>query len=175
MAVTFNQPVRIGQRSWRVSWTSDASDPTYYVYRDGALVQQSAAASIVLALEPGEQLWLEVYDAAPTDRPRYFAAAVRLQWQRCSVEVDYFRVDQYVGSSWVELQRIPDEGLEYVAFVTPQLADDTVHQFRMVPVGLDGNAGTAITFDHHMVRRPDVPAVGYAYDDETGELTISAA
>lgn len=55
------------------------------------------------------------------------------------------------------------------------LADSTTHQFRVTPVGVNGNAGATKTFSLLMVRTPDVPAVTYAYDPGTGAVTIAAA
>jgi hypothetical protein len=59
--------------------------------------------------------------------------------------------------------------------VSGVLADGATHSFRVVPVGVNGNQGTLVSYSSLMVRYPDVPRARFAYDAGDGTVTITAA
>jgi hypothetical protein len=66
-------------------------------------------------------------------------------------------------------------GRRYFTWLTRVLEDQAQHQFRVTPVGSNGNAGAAKNFAVLMTRIPDPPSVSYSYDAGTGAVTIAAA
>jgi hypothetical protein len=172
MAVTINEPKQVDSRSWLVSWSSDEDNPTYYVYKDGRIVGTTKDTQMIFTVEPGEALVIEVLDDEDAEPQTAYPGRLMLRWYQ-SPATDYYLVQEYYGGSWVTRKKVADLGQGYFAWQTRFLEDSTVHQFRIVPVGTNGNEGTAKTFSVLMVRHPDVPDVDYSYSDTTNKVTIS--
>ena len=174
MSVTIEQPQRVGPGAWRITWSSDLSDPTFYVYRDGRLIATTALTSLVFTIAAGESPVIEVFDDAATLPSTAFPGRVTLAWYAIAA-VDHYRIDEYVASVWTQRRRIRDDGSGYFRWRSRFLKDVTSHQFRVVPVGTNGNAGTATSFTVLMVRHPDPPNLTTSYDSGTRQLTFTAA
>lgn len=173
MAVTIGQPVRTGPRTWRVSWSSDLVTPTFHVYRNGGLVAVTGERSMSFTVDEGESLMLEVRDDGGGPSP-YFAERVTVRWEREAGSASY-RVEELVSAVWTERATVREDGRQYFQFVSRVLEDDTTHSFRVVAVGVNGNESTATQLSVLMVRRPDPPSLGFAYDGGTQRVTITAA
>ena len=78
-------------------------------------------------------------------------------------------------SEWTERARVRHRETAYMQWMTRWLEDETSHQFRVVPVGTNGNEGTARTLTCLMVRNPTPPDVDYAYSNSTNKVTVSEA
>ena len=83
-------------------------------------------------------------------------------------------MEAHEGGSWVTRATIEDTGAGYYQWESGWLADVTSHEFRVTPVGADGNEGTATGWVVLMVRWPDPPEVGVTYAAGTGKVTIAA-
>ena len=179
MTVTLdaNTPQQIGRVTWRVSWSSSLTDPTFYVYRDGLQVATTRATSIDLVVQPGEQPVIEVLDSASESPLPSRPGNLTLAWYASAGTpvVDYYRVDEYVAAAWTERVRVQETGAGYYTWRSRFLEDVTEHQFRIVAVGENGNEATAASFTCLMVRHPDVPSVTYSYDKVTDKITVTAA
>lgn len=173
MSVTMGTPVQLGPRAWRLSWSSDLPDPTFYVWRDGRLLMATAETSSEFSVPVGESLVVEVLDDADELPESHWPPRARLEWQG-STAVDHYRVEEYVGAAWTLRAKVPDHGEGRFHWESRVLEDETTHQFRVIPVGTNGNQGTARSFEILMVRVPDVPEVDYAYDEDTGKVTVTA-
>ena len=122
---------------------------------------------------------------AQANEPRSYPAAQTIEWNspEGDSEVDFYRIDHATGESepsendWSEIGRRPRTAVWAYLFTTATLADLTWHWLRVVPVGLNGNDGTAlvVTPKTQHVRRPDSPDLATAFDDGTQKLTWSAA
>jgi len=174
MTVTISEPERLDSRTWRTSWSSDLEDPAFYVYRDGYLVAVTALGSMEFHIEGGESLVLEILDDADALPAAGFPGRLLLAWNSVD-DADHYMIEEYVDSEWMERAQIADAGKPCFTWRTRFLEDCTEHQFRITPVGTNGNEGDPLTFIVLMVRHPDVPDVAYDYDDETAKVTISAA
>lgn len=174
MSVTLDPPRRIAPNTFRVAWTSDLADPTFRVFRNGRKVGKTKDTAWTFSVAPGESPVIEVTDdgSAPA---RVFPRRVLLTWFGTDPDVDHYRVDKKVSGSWEEKGRVRRRDGVYYDWRSAWLADDTVHEFRVVPVGKNGNDGPALTWSVLMVGYPDPPDVSYDYDAGTGKVTISAA
>lgn len=94
--VTIEQPVQISANTWRVSWSSDQSDPTFYVYRDGELLGETERTWWDFTLVPGESLMVQVLDDAAADPSDVTDGRVTLAWYGVA-DTDYYRIDQRAG------------------------------------------------------------------------------
>jgi len=174
MTVTINTPVQTGSNTWLVSWSSNLSTPTYYIYQDGTLIKTMQTTSTTFWAAAGESLNIEILDDEDEVPESAFPGRLTLAWEKCT-ETDYYRIDEYVDAAWTERARIPDDGTYYYQWQTRFLEDVTSHQFRIVPVGDNGNEGAAKTFTVLMVRHPAEPSVSYTYAALTGVVTIASA
>jgi len=176
MTVTMNPPENVGGNSWRFSWSSDQDDPTFYVYdlSEGGLLDTTKGTSITITLEPGESRVLEVTEEELAAVPRGYPSRLLLYWYG-PAGTSYYKVEEYVGAAWVTRARIYDRGQGHFTWRTRPLEDVTTHQFRIVPVGTNGNEGTPVTWSALMVTHPAPPEVDYAYSSGTGKVTVSAA
>jgi len=176
VTVTYDNPVNVGGNSWRLSWTSDSEDPCFYIYDlcAGRLIATTTDTSIVVALEAGARLVVEVREAAYTKIPRGYPRQITLFWFRVTA-TSYYLVEEYVVDTWTARARVYDTGAGSFRYVTRYLDDETSYQWRVTPVGTNGNSGTAKAWTVLVVGYPDPVAATLAHDDETVKVTISAA
>lgn len=182
MAVAFGASQNLGGGRWLVAWSSTLGSPPpdgYRIFKSGVLVAQTDQESWQFTLAPGEQLVLEVLDDADQEPESAFPGTLLLGWRRTANTQEY-RVEEYVGGLWVERRTVPDNGREWYSFESRFLEDVTTHQFRVIPVGTNGNDGTAISFSALMVRHPDQPIEDselnerftYSEDDKTVTIAV---
>ena len=172
MTVTINTPIPLTATSWLISWSSDLENPTFYIYRDGVLISTTTETSITIIVATGETPVIEVLDEAGTPATA-FPGNVMLCWYPREA-TDYYRIDESVSAVWTERAKVYDEGQAFFIWYTRWLEDSTLHQFRIVPVGTNGNEGTATEVSQLMVRHPDPPAQNFGYSAITRKITISA-
>lgn len=172
MAVTISKPVKIGQRSFSVGWSSSLTTPTFYVYQDGLLISTTQLTEQVFTVEAGESLIVEVLDS-PTEAPiTAFPGKLTIGWYSSAGAASY-RVEELILGAWTLRADITDNGQGFFRWKTRFLEDVTVHQFRVVPVGTNGNNGTPLVFSAIMVRHPDPPEQNFIYSDVTKKVTVS--
>ena len=173
--VTFDQPQQLGPNTWRLSWSSDQTDPTYRVYLDGQLISEQTSEEYILRMDGSAAPIVEVLDVASDVPADAFPGYLRLGWAAHDDAAQYL-VQKYNGASWDTIATFAaDASKAWWTYNTPGLADETSHQWRIVPVDAAGNEGTAVSFTVLMVRNPDPPEVNYAYSAGTGKVTIAAA
>jgi len=172
MAVTYGDYHWVTATSVLVAWSSNLSEPTFYVYRDGELVTTTQQTSMLFTVATGDKLVLEVLDDADALPSTAFPGRLTLQWA-ATAATDHYRVEEYVGGQWTERQSIADDGSQYYAWQSRYLEDETTHQFRIVPVGTNGNDGAATSFSCLMVRHPDAPTPTWSYNSGTKKATIT--
>lgn len=146
--------------------------PIFYIYIDGTLVAETTHTEYEVSVNVDESYVVEILDVAGQIPMQVFPGKQRLNWFGFTEDVEYYRIDEYVDAAWVERKRKKENG-GYISFTSRFLEDGATHTFRVVPVGTDGNEGTAKQFAVLMVRHPDVPDVGYTYDGGTNKITIS--
>lgn len=169
--VTIESTLQLSDRSFRVKYSSDLSDPEFYIYLDGRLVTITTQTEYVIGVNPGENYVLEILDDSVEVATQIFPGKIRLGWFFCE-GCDYFLIDEYVSGSWQQRMRIKDSG-GYLSFISRFLEDGQSHRFRIVPVGTNGNTGQIKEFVVLMVRYPDEPDVDFEFDSQTGKITIT--
>lgn len=169
--VTMQPPERVGAKSWKISYSSSLPTPTFYIYIDGVLAAETTQTEYVLSCEIGASFVVEVLDDPNTSPMQVFPGRLRLFWFYVD-DAEYYRVDEYVGGEWLQRKRLPQAD-GYLQFESRFLEDGQTHTFRVVAVGENSNESTAKQFQVLLVRFPDVPDVGYSYNDTTKKLTIT--
>lgn len=168
--VTIESLTRIGLYSWLLKYSSDLEDPWFYIYLDGVLIAETQQTAYNIAISMDEGSVIEVLDDPDIQPMQIFPGKVRLGWFFVA-GTDYYRIDEYIGSAWVARYRMPENN-GYLSWRSRFLEDGQTHIFRVVPVGTNGNEGTARQFAVLMCRRPDVPDVDYSYNEGTGKVVI---
>lgn len=174
MTVTVQTPYRIDVKTWRVEWSSDLSAPTFYVWQDGVLIATTDAGFLDFLVESDEALVVEVLDDANEQPQTAFPGRFTFQWEAVSGTKAY-RVEEYLSGVWTArhtLQHVPGQTL--YSWRSRHLEDDTTHQFRVIPIGDDGNEGTALAVSRLMVRNPDPPTQSFSFNSGTGGVTCNA-
>jgi hypothetical protein len=181
MAVTIVSSAPVPPSGWLVTWSSDAAAPvTYYIYLNGVLADTTTATSKLFSVVEGENLRVEILDAAPgiADPAEHYPERAILAWYAPapgSGSVDHYRVEESVASVWTLREKVRDDGRGYFTFESRVLEDVTTHNFRVIPVDAGGIQGSATSFALFMVRVPDPPDAAFAYSAGTGAVTITAA
>jgi hypothetical protein len=166
-----------GGGSWLLEWASDTAldaegqGPEFFVYRNGALFLQTRATSTSVVLSAGESPLFEVFDDEDDAPALGFPDFVELNWSPVD-DVAHYRVEQLVDGLW-EVRATVSAGTETAfSWRSARLEDSQNHQFQIVPVGTNGNEGTATGFTMLVVHSPDVPEWSLAYDQGAGQVTF---
>lgn len=172
MAVTIQIPTQTSSGNWRVDYSSSLSDPTFFIYRDGILVNTTNQTYFSFLVKGGDSPVIEIKDSA-TDIPKEgFPGRLILTWFSTPA-TSHYRIEEFVNAVWTFRQNVSEDGRGYYKWQTRFLEDEASHQFRIIPVGTNENDGTIESFVVLMVRHPDVPDVNYTYSDSTKKLTIT--
>lgn len=173
MAVTITSRTRYDANTWRIDWSSDlGGTPTFYIYRNGILVEQTTRTWAQIYVEGGASIDIEVLDTTAAPQAGYPDRA-ELIWEHVTDALKY-KVEEYVDSIWTERQTLLATGATYYFWESRRLEDATTHQFRVTALGAGDVAGTTHTFIIEMVRRPNLLGVNYTYDDVLGKITVAA-
>lgn len=158
-----------------IAWTTGDFGPPYRVFVNGVQVATTRATRMLKLIALDESAIIEVLDDPSASPSIVRSARLNLGWAQSS-GADHYRVERKIDSVWTEIDRVKDTGAATYSYRTPPLADDTVHELRVVPQGTNGLDGTALTFNAlEMIRHPDVPDVAFAFNDTAGTVTITAA
>lgn len=167
-------PKQVGSESWIFSWTSTESDPTFSVYRNGQFLTSTKRNCVTIDAAPSDII--QIFDDTETPSEGN-EPTVDIHWASVPNTKKY-RIDKETSPSsgtWNHVQTVEDLGQAQFKFRVDPLVDDVATSFRVVPVGTNGNDGTAASFQVTVPRHPDPPSVGYVFSDATKKVTISAA
>lgn len=165
-------PVHITRDFWVIRWSSPLAGP-FYVWRDGSLIGVTHAQQMHLWAE--ENLEGSVIDVftIETETPAVVRSSrLALQWAAVA-DTDHYRVERYEEAAWALRNTIKDHGGGEHIYRSEGVDDDTTHQYRVVPVGINGVTGTPVNLTKHAVRHPYQPNHTLAYDDGAGTVTIT--
>ena len=198
MAITFTTAVRIGAITL-VTVTSSLTGTVYFHwYLDGAYVGFTTSGQHSFQLPEDGLARVEVVDtndaafdplAAP---PAFFPARFTIHWVRSlSTDVKEYLVEWSLNGvdNWSRLVRIPhDEEVWDYAILTERLVDLTNYFWRVQPVDVAGNIGTALLITGpigegftealipvQVVRVPDAPRWAFTWNAGTQRVTYAAA
>lgn len=179
MTVTYDSLLPIGPNQWRLTCHSDITPaPTLRLFISGELKGQNTSGIFDFGTLANEYPVLEVLDDDDAVPKTAFPSSMLLTWyapRSTNVAVASYRIEQWDGAEWDFLDSVREDGRGWYSYRTAVLADETTHRFRVTPIGVNGNSGTAQIYQALMVRHPDPPSVRYSYDSDTREITIAAA
>jgi len=162
MAVTNLTAKQISDTRWRVTWDSTLARPTYYVYRDGLLMMQTRQELYEFDAARGEQVQIDVLDDMDDAPAEVYPGKMILSWEPVD-GANHYRIDEKVGGTWTERARIQETGLPSYWYQTRWLQDMTAYEWRVVAVTEGGVDGLERPLTAVMVRRPDVPELGWTW------------
>ncbi len=173
MSVTIQEPVHVGQGAWLIRYSSNLEDPTFRVYVHGRLIKITKLQSVFVYADHADGRLVEIRD---DELPATTAAENRisLRWEAVD-DVDYYRLDEYVGSAWVEFARVPAGSSKNYRYSAPPSCGGVTQQMRVVPIGKNGNAGTPTSLTPRSLNHPPPPAVSWSFDAQTNTVTITDA
>ncbi|MCP4539828.1 MAG: hypothetical protein GY832_22035 [Chloroflexi bacterium] len=174
MAASITAVEKTGGSSWTYYYTGTSP---FSLYQDGKLIEglttEETEWQAFDVNDSNEPPALEIQDDTESDPESLaYPPYAILQWRFVS-DAQYYRVDQYVAAAWTAVQVKREEGWGYYQYESGALDDITTHQFRVYAVDEDGNDGTALPFDIHIIRNPERPSITGTY--AAGDLTIAEA
>ena len=173
MTVTIDSQTQVSAQSWRLQWSSDLPDPTYYIYRDGVLSEVGPAEDRTFFVGADSQVQIEILDDAGATPAEAFPGNAPISWEPVDGAVKY-RIERREDPDWVEVQTLNATKWTTFQYQSPTLDDVTEHKFRVIPIDIGDIDGSAREFSFFMVRRPDRPLVTYTYDEGTAKITVAA-
>jgi hypothetical protein len=174
MAVTIDTIKRLSATSIELYVSSDISGAVFYVWKNADLVCTSQGNRIVVSISSGETPVISVFDSATEKPENIFPSRITLGWYKAA-DTETYRIEKYSGSEWVNVAEVKDISKQFYIWKSEIISDGEEVQFRIIPVGRNGNDGTAKVFNVLMVRVPDVPDVNYSYSSSTQKITITEA
>lgn len=172
MAITSITQAIVGANIVRVTWTSDDPTPLFRVWKDGNVVL-TTVSYMDFYLAAGEMPVIEVFDDDTVPSSAY-PGNMLLFWYHVATAAKY-RVEKYEDGEWVTVATIIDGGQGSFLYRTEFLADETLHHWRIVPVGENGNDGSPLTKDFFLVRTPSVPLASWSYNPTNYKVTVTVA
>lgn len=169
MAVTLTRTA-ISPTRWLVTMASDlGGTPTFYVYLDGLLFATTTETEIEIPVPLNRIVAVEVFDDPATSPSAFYPSTVTLRWTGQGNEA-MFRIEKYEAAAWAVVGQVFARGV-LGRWESPVLADNTTHQFRVVPVDGTGRDGIPKEFTGLMCRYPDAPDVSISFSG--GEFTVT--
>ena len=185
MAITSVMQSRVGGVT-TVEAASDLSgDVLFYWYIDGAFVASTVAGVKSFALEDNDQARIDVLDSTDpafdpvANSPSGYPARRSLFWLRSlATDIASYRVEQRKNAgSWTSIGVVNHVAGQWsYSLLSPRLDDLADYEWRVVPVDVAGNDGTALTLDAvRIVRTPEAPDFTVTFDEGTTRVTFAEA
>jgi len=185
MSVTAYSTFRV-LNTIRVQVTSDLSTPLYYHwYVDGEYVGRTASSERWFALGANQQVQVVVVDTNDPNFDPYasppagYPLRKRLWWVRADDdEVRKYKVEQQQdGGAWTTIATVwARQRIWLYSLRTPPLVDLSTYSWRIMPIDIYGNEGTASTEGPEtVVRQPDAVRFTASYDGGADRVTIAEA
>lgn len=174
MTIHFSTIEKLGTSAWRFTWAS--STAPYRVFLEGKHVSDVSTNAITLDLADYTTYPppIEVIDATMDDADALgvqYPPYITLQWVGVST-ASLYRIEYY-DSSWIAVDTVEENGSGYYTFETTKIENNETAQWRIVPVDVQGNEGTPLTFTFSVVAPPPPPeAVSHTYS--SGSIQIGA-
>ena len=172
MAITSLTQRQIDAATFRVEWESDLSEPTFYVYVNGRLVEETRRSYTIIGVTPGEPVRIEVFDNPNTAPEEWFPGRFVLGWDAVAGAESY-QIQESDGSTWETQGTVQDTGASYYTWRSRVLPDGLEAVFRVRARSAGGNAGTAREAFGVMVRTPSPPDVSMEWDATAQEVLVT--
>jgi len=155
----------------------------YHWYMDGAYLGFTTTPSRSFTVERDEQVSIDVLDTNDVDfdpvanAPAGYPARRTLVWTRSvDASVYQYRIEQRQdGGAWETLGYALDDASKWLfRYLTPRLDDLSEYEWRVIPMDLPGNDGTAISLGvERIVRTPDAPEFTATFDEGSTEVLFA--
>jgi hypothetical protein len=171
MSVTITVQKQVSAQNWTLSWVSNLINPTFYIYQNGILQAVTPSKTGTFRVTTGAQLLIEVLDD-PNQKPSLvYSGVVFIGWYQVPSAAAY-TIEKWSGGAWANVDTVPDIGAWWLSWTSPYLPDSQPYQFRVTPIGANGNPGTPQIFTGFMVRVPDAPGNTFTLNpDSTVTIT----
>lgn len=163
---------RITETAWKIHFLVETGK-RYVVRRRGMTLRQVSRSPVLIRVPSGESVDVEIVEAGSEETVPAADVAAEVRMARVAGARQY-RIDEYVSGSWVERATLDDASADELARRMAPLTRGSSNQYRVVPIGADGNEGTAAAVTVEGLRPPDVPLVSWTYDADTGLVTVAA-
>lgn len=176
MAVTITKPVNQSGFWWKIVVSSDLGGTTTFFWRrNGARYSEGTDTQQIVHIDPTESPVFWISDISFGNDEDFLAGNAKIQIfidEDSTPAYEFIRFEEFVSAVWTLRKKVLTDGAGYYDFTSRFLEDETTHQFRAVPVGVNGNEGTPTTLSIFMVRNPDIPDVGFVYNG-SGPATVT--
>lgn len=156
------------------NWTSDAEDPTYYIYIDGLFVKTTLDTTYTLTtVVNGDIFRFEVYDE-PTIVEPYFANYFNLNFYSKNQNISKFVVSEKIDGSFTETQTLNTvRGTYYYGLDTRQFEDGDTAEYKIEPF-FDKNNEEGITYNfiNEVITYPSNVGNILTFDSSSGIINI---
>jgi len=159
-------------------------DVYYFWYIDGAFLTRTRNNKYTFFVKEGDQFRVSVLDSndfdfdAIANAPKGYPSRRTIFWTRCTdSDILKYNLEQNKdGAGWTDIGTVNDiPGQWSYTFVTERLTDLSTYQFRIIPVDVAGNEGTALTLDSEkIVRTPDAPDYTVTFSAVTDKVTYAS-
>lgn len=185
MAIISYSAVRIGGTTCVTALSDLTGTIFWHWYLNGAFVDTTQTNRKCFVLAEGEQARIAAVDTNDpafdplANPPAGWPGRRTIYWIRSiDGDVGTYRIEENrAAAGWVTLATVlhDPERWQYT-FTTPVLDDLISYEWRVLPVDLAGNTGTALTLDAEtVVRQPDAPDWTLTYDAGTDRVTFAEA
>ena len=185
MAITDIQTNRAGNVT-TVTVTSDLSGTIYYHwYIDGSFIATTQLNVYQFYLENDDQVRIEINDTNDPDydpianAPAGYPARRTIYWVRSQdSDVRHYRIEQQKdGGGWASIGEVLHDVNQWAySLESPRLDDLSEYEWRIIPVDLAGNDGTALALDSEkIVHTPDAPDFTVTFNEGPDTVTFAAA
>lgn len=174
MAVNIISTTQIDQNLYKITFSSDKISPTYYIYVNGVLHSVQTEEEITIKTNPSETLKIEIYDDENEIPAIGENGNVIINLEK-NQNVAKYEIYKLGDVDYELVQVVENKGLRAPTYISPLLADEEVHQYKVYAVGFNSNKSKVRDFSIFVVRPPDVPSITQSYDEEDGEVTFDDA
>jgi hypothetical protein len=156
----------------RLHFTSNLSNPTFYIWIDGELVYSTKVNFFDVPIAKGTYVQVDVFDSdSDTPSPQLFTGGITVSWERTSGVVEYY-LQHFESNAWKTIRVVRDLGQWRFTAKTGLLADCETHRLRVVAVG-ENKEQVIKEFSFYMVRNPDPTSLEFDLS-VPGEVSIHA-
>lgn len=155
-------------RRWEFSW--DATGASYYrIVLYGQEIERVTGAGYVHQAPGWERFapFIEVVEEEEQALSEQNLSFLIIQWYDNRDDSAYYEVSEYVDGEWVVKHIVQDDENVWVYTIqTPNLEDETLHQFKVIAYDIEGDASGEVKFDVFTVRLPvlDPTTIDMSYD-----------
>jgi hypothetical protein len=157
--------------SYQISYSSDLTNPTFYVFVDGTRARVTTQTTVDLPIAADESPVVEIFDD-PLTESSVDPCRVNICWYPVEA-ASYYKIERKIGEVWEAQDEIEENGQSAYTWLSPPLETGIEHFFRVVPIDSSGASLPEAFTAADMICTPDAPTVAYSYSSTTNTVTIT--